>query len=477
MSKPGNPYLTESQPSAYLTEPRPSAKMPPGIPYIVGNEAAERFSFYGMNSILAIYMTTLLLDSSGVADPMSDAQATSYVHLFKMSAYFFPILGAILADGFLGKYRTIMTLSIVYCLGHFALAMEDVFYWLKPTAMGDWSFIAGYESRYGLAVGLFLIAVGSGGIKPCVSAHVGDQFGAMNQHLLSRVFAWFYFAINLGALISTFLTPVLREWYGPSVAFGVPGVLMFVATFVFWMGRHKFVHVPAGGMKFVKEAFSGTGLRAILHLIPLYIFIAMFWALFDQTASRWVLQARNMDRHLFGHEWLPDQIGLVNPLFVLAFIPLFTYVVYPAINRFFPLTPLRKIGGGLFLAVLAFSISAWIESWIVAGERPTILWQILAYVTLTAAEIMVSITSLEFSYTQAPNKMKSFVMGLYLLSVSAGNAFTTLVNVFIQNADGTSKLAGADYYWFFTAAMLVTAIVFVPFSYIYRGRVYVQGQE
>ena len=91
------------------------------------------------------------------------------------------------------------------------------------------------DTRFGLSIGLGLIAMGSGGIKPCVSAHVGDQFGKTNSHLLEKVFSWFYFSINFGAFFSTLATPLLLEKYGPNVAFGIPGVLMFIATFVFWI--------------------------------------------------------------------------------------------------------------------------------------------------------------------------------------------------------------------------------------------------
>ena len=197
-----------------------------------------------------------------------------------------------------------------------------------------------------LMMGLALIAVGSGGIKPCVSAHVGDQFGARNAHLLSRVFNWFYFSINIGAFVSMLLTPWLLEWYGPHWAFGVPGVLMALATLVFWLGRNRFIHVPAGGMRFVRELVHGGGIRAMLKLVPLYLFVAMFWALFDQTGSTWIFQSQDMDRRFLGFEWLPSQIQSLNSVFVLAFIPVFAYGVYPMVDRVWKLTPLRKIGAG-----------------------------------------------------------------------------------------------------------------------------------
>ncbi|MEE2960045.1 MAG: POT family MFS transporter [Myxococcota bacterium] len=443
--------------TSYRTAPAASKEMPRGIPYIVSNEAAERFSFYGMKGILVIFMTKHLMDSTGNTDAMSHGDAMSWYHLFTSAVYFFPILGAIIADTFFGKYKTILTLSVVYCLGHLALALD--------------------ETRLGLSIGLALIAIGSGGIKPCVSAHVGDQFGKQNQNLLEKVFGWFYFAINLGAFASTLLTPWLLEHYGPHLAFGIPGLLMFIATIVFWMGRNTFIHIPAGGPDFVKEVFSREGFGAMLKLFIIFAFVAMFWALFDQTGSSWVLQAENMDRNFLGTEWLSSQIQAINPVMIMVFIPIFNFVLYPAINKVFPLTPLRKIAIGFFLTVPAFLIPAWIETQIAAGLTPNIAWQLFAYVIMTAAEVFVSITCLEFAYTQSPNKMKSLVMATFLLSVSLGNIFVSAFNFFIQNEDGTSKFMGADYYYFWSTAMLVTAILFIPVAMWYKEKRYVQQDD
>jgi proton-dependent oligopeptide transporter, POT family len=440
----------------YRTAPLPIATMPPGIPFIVGNEAAERFSFYGMRGILVVFMTKYLLDATGERAPMSDEEAKYYFHLFEAAAYLCSVFGGLLADVFLGKYRTIIYLSIVYCLGHVALAAD--------------------ETRLGLAVGLSLIAVGSGGIKPCVSAHVGDQFGSENQHLVSRVFSWFYFAINFGAFFSMMITPWLLDRYGPRYAFGLPGVLMFLATLVFWLGRNRYVHIPAGGIRSVQEALGPEGRSVLLNLVPLFVFVAAFWSLFDQPGSAWVLQAEQLDRNMLGTNWRSEEIQAVNPVFILLFIPLFSYVIYPIVGRVVTITPLRKVGTGLFIASASFAIVALVQVWIDQGETPSAWWQVLATAVLTAAEVLVSITCLEFSYTQAPPKMKSFVMALYMLSVSAGNLFTALVNKFMISADGTNRLEGASYYWFFTILMFATAAAFVVFSTFYRGKTYLQDQ-
>jgi len=441
----------------YLTAPLKTDRMPPGVPFIVGNEAAERFSYYGMNSILVVFMTKYLVDSHGRPDLMSAAQADAWYHTFVSCLYFLPLLGAFLGDALLGKYRTILFLSIVYCFGHLALAIG--------------------HTRLGLVVGLGLIALGAGGIKPCVSANVGDQFGASNQHLLTRVFSWFYFSINFGSAFSTILIPELLDKRSPDIAFGTPGLLMLIATVVFFLGRKKFVHIPPAGVRnYVRELRTPENLKALGNLLILVPFGAMFWALWQQNFSSWVVQADKMDRHLFNREWLPAQIQTVNPIFILLMLPLFSYVIYPTVGKFFPLTPLRKFGTGLFTTALAFMVVGWIQVRIDAGQQPHIIWQILAFLVLTAGEVMVSVTHLEFAYTQAPTKMKSLVMCTYLGAIALGNVFTAAVNFLMQNPDGTVKLAGASYFFFFAKIMLGTAVLFLFVAGFYRGKTHIQDQ-
>ncbi|RMH31326.1 MAG: MFS transporter [Nitrospirae bacterium] len=444
-----------SQSPTFRRTPLATDTMPPGIFHLVANEGAERFSFYGMRAILVVFMTEMLLNRDGQLDVMTDAEARAYFHLFASAVYFFPFVGAIVADAFWGKYTTIIRLSIVYCLGHLTLALD--------------------HTRLGLAIGLTLIAIGSGGIKPCVSANLGDQFGPTNRGLMSKAFSWFYFAINAGAFVSMLLTPWLLNHYGPDWAFGVPGLLMFLATVIFWLGRDRYVHIPPDPIGFWRALTDPETWRTLLKLCGIFVFVAVFWSLYDQTSSAWVLQAKSMDRTWLGIEWLPSQIQAVNPILIMLFIPLFAYVVYPTLGRIVSLTPLRKMSIGFFLAVIAFLVSAIIEARIVQGEHPSIVWQLLAYAIITAAEVLVSITCLEFSYTQAPLKLKSIVMALFLLSVSLGNALTSLVNYVIQQEDGTTLLSGPSYYGFFAGIMFLAAVVFLAVGRQYRERVYLHG--
>jgi len=441
---------------AYRTAPVATASMPPGIPFIIGNELAERFSYYGMRAILMIFMTTTLVTHEGAKDLMSEAEASKWIHAYMAAVYLTPLAGGLIADLWLGKYRTIISLSVVYCLGHLVLAVDS--------------------TRLGLLCGLSLVAIGAGGIKPCVASHVGDQFGKSNAHLLPRIYNWFYFSINFGSMFATLLTPWLMKHYGPHIAFGVPGLLMFVATILFWLGRHQFAHIPPQPKEFMQELKRPEVLRSLGGLVMIYLFITMFWSLFDQTASRWVSQATHMDLHVFGIEILPDQMQSANPLLVMLLIPLFTFGLYPLVDRIFTLTPLRKICLGFALAALSFVIPALVETWIEAGETPTIWWQILAYLLITGAEVMVSITALEFSYTQAPARLKSVIMALFYASVFLGNVFTSAVNFSIEKTGLSSSLNGPAYYWFFVQCMAVTTVLFVFVALYYKGQTYLQEE-
>src|SRR2546430_3186195 len=452
----------------YLTSPPNLSTMPPGVPYIIGNEAAERFSYYGMKSILTVFMAHYILNNSGALAPMSPNEAYKYTHYFVSGVYYLPIVGAILADGWLGKYRTILSLSIVYCFGSLTLACMDT----------SWSIAVGQRTM--LAVGLILICLGAGGIKPCVSANVGDQFGESNKHPLSKMFGWFYFSINAGSFISSILCPWLlaNPKYGPGWAFGIPGIAMLIATLFFWGGRNKMVHVPPGGLGYLRQTFSRDGLITLLRIAMVYVFILVFWALWGMSNGvEWTLQAEKMDLHWLGNALIAAQMQTANPILILIFIPLVNYVIYPAINRVFPLTPLRKIGIGLFLTGLSFIVIVWIQGQIDAGLRPSINWQFLAYIILTLGEAMVSITGLEFSYTQAPNTMKSSVMALWVFTVAFGEFFVGKFNAWDLNADGTRKLTDYQYFTFFMWLMFAAAAVFVVVACFYKGRTYLQTQQ
>ena len=206
-----------------MTTPVDAPKWPRQIPYIIASEACERFSFYGMRNILTPFLMTALLLS--IPEELRGAVAKDVFHSFVIGVYFFPLLGGWIADRFFGKYNTILWLSLLYCVGHAFLAIFE-------------------HSVQGFYTGLFLIALGSGGIKPLVSSFMGDQFDQTNKSLAQKAFDMFYFTINFGSFFASLSMPLLLKNFGAAVAFGIPGVLMFIATVFFWLGRKRYVHMP-----------------------------------------------------------------------------------------------------------------------------------------------------------------------------------------------------------------------------------------
>ncbi len=446
-------------PAQQVTE---KARMPKAIPYIIASEAAERFSFYGFRSILTTFLVIQFFNPAAnpALQTIAEAKSNEMVHLFVTLAYFTPLLGGLAADWFFGKYKVILYVSILYCTGHLVVALSTHNYTL-------------------FATGFILIAVAAGGIKSCVSANVGDQFDASNQHLLSKIYGWFYFTINTGSLISTAFIPVIYHKYGPELAFGLPGILMLLATIFFWAGRKKYIRVKPKGInkenfvsigayalvklisrkkgqtvwEAVGEKYSAEsidGIQAVYRILMVFAFTPVFWALWDQNLSEWVLQAAKLDRHVFGIELLPESIQTFNPFFLVGLIPVFTYIIYPLIEKTgIKTTPLRRIGAGLFITGVCFIIIALLQEKIDGGGHPSVWWQILAYLLLGSAEILVSVTCLEYAYTHAPKSMKSTMSALYLLGISLGNYFDSLVNKSISNGGFFARFEGARYYWLF----------------------------
>jgi len=502
------------------------AKMPAQIPYIIGNEGCERFSFYGMRNILTVFlMTSLLL---AVPESMRKAEAKEVFHTFVIGVYFFPLLGGWLADRFFGKYPTIFWFSIVYCAGHACLAIFE-------------------NSIPGFYAGLFLISLGSGGIKPLVSSFVGDQFDKSNRTLAQKVYDAFYWIINFGSFFASLFMPILLKEFGARVAFGIPGLLMLVATIILWSGREKYVHQPARGanpdsfIKVVATALKAGGLgmgvaalgflgaayslsqmnglgfvpavclalvlvmgfgglgaslqldrargrhsdeavdgaRAVLRLLVLFALVTPFWSLFDQKASTWVLQADQMTKP----EWFQSSMmQALNPALVMILIPFNNLVLYPMVEKMgIKVTALRRMGLGIALAGVAWIVVGIMQLWLDSGDRVSIVWQILPYAILTLGEVLVSATGLEFAYSQAPLSMKGTITSFWNLSVTIGNLWVLLSNVSVKSPSALEAIKSTGYsetaclMFFFAGFALLAATLFglvarrYPMQDNYRG--------
>ena len=497
------------------------ARIPRQIPYIIGNEACERFGFYGMRNILTPFLIGSLLLFAPEAERAGIAK--DVFHTFVIGVYFFPLLGGWLSDRWFGKYRTTLWLSLVYCLGFVCLALCT-------------------DYRPGFYAGLFLIALGSGGIKPLVSAFVGDQFDSSNKHLAKIVYDAFYWTINFGSFFASLLMPIFLRSYGPTVAFGIPGALMFIATLIFWLGRRKYVMVPpsppnphsflrvartallaqahgqgrpglavasigaalaAAALLWLARsdfviavllalglviAFGGVGtsmqlqrargahpdeavdgVSAVLRILIVFALVTPFWSLFDQKASTWVIQGNAMrmpTEQWWWPGWLvksPAQMQALNPILVMLLIPFNNLVLYPLLRRCgVEVTALRRMGAGLAFSGVAWIVAGLIQLGIDGGDAVSIAWQVAPYVLLTFAEVLVSATGLEFAYSQAPPSMKGAIMSFWMLSVSYGNLWVLVTNAAVRNEAVTARIAGTGlgenaFLMFFFAAFALLA--------------------
>lgn len=495
------------------------APIPRQISYIIGNEGCERFSFYGMRNILTVFLVTSLLAYLPEGD--RPGAAKDVFHTFVIGVYFFPLLGGWLADRFLGKYHTILWLSLVYCLGHLCLALSET-------------------SRAGFYTGLALIALGSGGIKPCVAAFVGDQFDQKNKHRAKVVFDAFYWIINFGSFFASLLMPFFLRKFGAAVAFGIPGALMFIATMIFWLGRKHYVLVPPappnphsflrvartalaagpagrvlagtgvalalGSFALVPKfgfviafcmalvaviLFGGLGVwrqlegargrhpdeavegvRGVLRVLVLFALVTPFWSLFDQKASTWVLQADAMTKP----SWFESsQMQALNPLLVMLLIPFNNLALYPFLKRFgYEMTALRRMTLGIAFSGLSWVAVGVMQVVLDGGTAFPITWQVLPYALLTFGEVLVSATGLEFAYSQAPAAMKGALMSFWNLTVTIGNLWVLVVNAGVRNATVTDFIASTGFgvtafqMFFFAAFAFAAAAAFGLVARRYR---------
>ncbi|MDO7885536.1 POT family MFS transporter [Hymenobacter cheonanensis] len=426
----------------------PAARFPRAVPFIIGNEVAERFSYYGMRAILPTFLVAQFFNPghSAALTAGAEARANDFVHSFAALGYALPVVGALLADWVLGKYRVILYLSLFYCLGHALLALYT-------------TDLAGFRA------GLLVIAIGMGGIKSSVTANLGDQFDQTNAHLLPKAYGWFQLAIDAGAAVSTALIAELYAYAGAAWAFGVPGLLMGTAALTFWLGRRHYVRVPPTGLLAgLRQALGPGESRAALRRVgAIFLFIPVLWALYNQSESEWVLQAAHLDRHLWpgGYAPLPEQLQILGIVFGIGLNPLLTYRIYPALaRRGIRATPRRRMGVGMVLVALAMCIIAGVQQRLDAGASPSVWWQVLAYFVVAGGTLLVAVTGLEYAYTHAPPALKSLTTSLWLLTIAGGNYFLAIMNASIARGGFFARFQGAGYYWFFVGLMAVNFVLF-----------------
>ena len=413
-------------------------KLPTSVYSIIVVEFLERYSYYAMRAILTMYFSESL--------HLSDSTSVSFFLYTSALAYFTPCVGGYLSDSRWGKFATISRFGSIYVVGFLVL-----------------SFSALQSKMSGTMIGLVLIGIGTGGIKPCVSSFGADQLPDPNdEKKLRKYFSTFYFAINVGALLSYIVSPLVRQVAGYGAAFFLPAVFMTLALVVFIRGKPTYIiNLPRNdrkerdaknadsststtstistppssfpmlgnvvwtalctprvspehdGKSFLQLAgpsCSETQIKATVDFFRTFKFVMImpfFWMLYDQQGSVWILQAKRLD---MGSFLQPENMGAFNTLLVLVLLPLFEKFLYPALERIHvEVTALRRMSCGMVLASVAFFMSAILERAISKSfdNSISVFWQLPQYAVLTVAEIGVSTTGLEFFYAEAPPAYKT----------------------------------------------------------------------
>ncbi len=435
---------------------------PIGFWFIFWGEFAERCSFYGMRAILATYLVDRL--------DFTKEDSGSAVSVWLAACYFCPLVGGFVADNFLGKYNTIIFFSLPYILGQL---------------------IIGTENELFVFIALVLLAMGSGVIKPNISTLMGltyDQFRPGQEQLRSNAFSMFYMSINIGAAISQTMVPLIRTYFKESphayfYAFMFPAFLMVLAFIAFAIGK------PFYAKEVISQAKRTPEERALQWQIVgqiggLFFLVMFFWAVFDQASSTWIFFAQTyMDCTVFGWKMDPEQVQALNPILIVALLPFITILWTVLDAKGFHVRPTSKMILGFLLTAACMGTMAicgyatgqaekrdLVKDGVVVmndqgqpkqddfcpeEKKVNVGWQMVAYLLITIAEILISVTGLELAFVAAPKSMKSFVTSLWLLSVGLANLF---LNVPLSRF--YPSMHPGNYFAMLTVTLLVVTVLF-----------------
>lgn len=416
---------------------------------IIFCEFCERFSYYGMRALLPSYLKTKFY--------FTNKETSITIHLFTFCNFLFPFFGGIISDNYFGKFKTIIFFLVIFFFGLLCLLITSTYLYPKTVLLFH---------------GLFFIAAGCGGIKPCVSPFGGDQIESENTKTLSLFFNVFYFTINVGSLLSTAIIPSLvdkNHCFGQSNCYALGFFLISLLTFfsivlflsfssfyikkkpsgkicyevfsVFWCalkkkktekGKSFFSYaIPEHSSYIVNET---ENLFSILSVLSPLLF---FWALYEQQASSWYLQGTKMEEKIYLKEnnfsIRPEQMQMFNPTLILILVPLMIFFVYPFFQRkrkrFFQL---KIIFIGMIMSLLSFLCTIILEIGILQQKRNkmaklSILFQLPQYFFITLGEVFVSSPGIDFAYTNSPIEMKSLCQAGWFFFIALGNLFVVFI--------------------------------------------------
>ncbi|KAK6245027.1 hypothetical protein QUC31_011436 [Theobroma cacao] len=445
-------------------------------PYILGNECCERLAYYGINTNMVNYLK-FQLNQRNVA-------AVSTVTNWSGTCYVMPLIGAFPADAYLGRYWTIASFSIIYVFGTTILTMSASIHGLKPACKNNVCHPTGLQTGV-FFLGLYLIALGTGGIKPCLSSFGADQFDDSNgavKKKKSSFFNWFYFSVNIGALVAGSVLVWIQTNVGWAWGFGIPAVAMAIAVASFFSevpadksllfetadeesavkGSRKLDHTKQ--LSFFDKAAVETSsdrikgsinpwrlctvtqveeLKSIVRLLPVWATGIIFSAVYSQMGTLFVLQGNTMDLHMGGSFEIPSaSLSLFDTISVIFWVPVYDRFIVPLARKFTGhkngFTQLQRIAIGLVISIFAMLAAGTLElvrlrqvkkhNYYELKHMPmSIFWQVPQYFIIGCAEVFAFIGQLEFFYEQAPDAMRRLCSALSLTTAALGNYLSTLL--------------------------------------------------
>jgi POT family proton-dependent oligopeptide transporter len=404
---------------------------PRGFWFVFSGELAERASYYGMRTVLALY----LFDKLGY----SPSGASSVVQGFMALVYLLPLAGGYIADHYLGRFKTIFYFSFPYIAGHFIL--------------GE------LQTRPFMFLALSLLVLGSGAIKPSCSPLMAMIYEKERKtDLLPEAFSYYYLAINIGSMCSSWAVPALRTHYGYKIALMAPTLLMALALEVITSGRRYYpVENPRERPPKTDEQ-RRVERKSLRNVLGVFAVIVFFWFVYDQSASTWVFFAKDhMDLNLWpGRAITPDQVQALNPFFIIVLIPLFN-ALWRWRKRLrggveVPATQRMMLG---FVVVFACMVIMAVAGFAASGPAKVSVWlEIFATLVMAFGELCISTVGLEFAYMQSPPSAKSAITAAFLSTVFFGDA---LAVPFVQLYD---RLPTSSYFALQAGISLVVSIVF-----------------
>jgi len=400
---------------------------PTGFWFIFWGELAERASFYGMRTILALYLITVL--------KFEQNSAASIMSFFMASCYIAPLMGGVIADRWLGRYKTILYFSGPYILGHIILG--------------------GWESRPGLFIALGLLALGSGSIKPNTTTLMGAMYEQQKKdHLITKAFSYFYAAINVGSVITTFGLPALRnslisidlgrglpqaqaEHHAYAVALMIPAAFMALAFVFFAVGKRYYPKENVRERPAKTQAQRDAERVTLQRIAGIFGLVAVFWFVYDESASTWIYFAQDhMNLVLFNNfpglgklSITSDQVQGLNPFLIVLLTPVFNWLwdFLKARRGGNSVPDTRKMLIGFFIVVVCMATMA-AAGFLSTTSKISVWWVVVATVVITLSELCVSVVGLELAFKVAAPGTKSFVTGCFLVTVFVGDSAQGLFN-------------------------------------------------